>query len=782
MTFRLTQKHIFLGTTIWWGTFLILSIFQINPFQIQNIVGISALLILPGLLTIILLGLINLEWWGKIMLILSISILEIIGVGLFVNELFPHIGINRPLEASPVLLTLTMLIVSLLLLVYIRVREIDLSLKKYIVFDSILDTFVALFPAIFTLLAFLGSISINNGGSNLWTIGMLVGIGVYAFILIKYHKRLGENVIPVALFFISLSLLFMTSLRSWYISGHDIQREYRVFQLAKDAGLWSIANYKDAYNACMSITILPTILSNLLNLSDQYIYKTLFQIIFATVPSAIFLIARRYVSGAAALTAAVYFIAFPTFFTDMAFLNRQEIAFLFLVVMFYTIWSDSIMLHTKRILFTFLGVGLVLSHYSTTYIVIGLLGFLVTARPFYLWLTKRLRSFKWFQNSGVAALEENHVSARNITVGMVVFLAAASFVWSSVLTDTSSNSIYRVVTETIHVMQHNAKEDSRSNDVLYSLFSWRVSDPATDFETYKKTVVAPLRAEMPDAFYPDGTYSDDSIHLVEETLLPLTALGKAVENEGINVPQFNFLFRQSSAKLLQIFILIGVVAVFVTRRFVSKPLPDEFMLLVGGSILLILSQVLLPVLSVEYGLLRAFQQSLIFLGIFVVIGSEVIFMWSKKTTMIAGTIAVVFLLSSTGVFTEALGGYMPQMHLENRGVYYDVFYEHRGEGVGIDWLVSRMRSNDGYTLQSSTQSDRYSSSKLPILTKVDILNDIYPGIVQKNAYIFLGYTNIKKGEVALSYQGDTLSYVYPLNFLDDHKDLIYVNQGVKIYR
>src|ERR1700680_2775123 len=76
-----------------------------------------------------------------------------------------------------------------------------------------------------------------------------------------------------ALFFIGLALLFTTSLRSWYATGHDIEREIYVFQLTNTHHIWSMAFYQDAYNACLSITILPTILTNLLVIQDIYVYK-----------------------------------------------------------------------------------------------------------------------------------------------------------------------------------------------------------------------------------------------------------------------------------------------------------------------------------------------------------------------------------------------------------------------------------------------------------------------------------------------------------------------------
>ena len=35
------------------------------------------------------------------------------------------------------------------------------------------------------------------------------------------------------LFLMSVALLFMTSLRGWYVTGHDIQTEYHVFRLTE---------------------------------------------------------------------------------------------------------------------------------------------------------------------------------------------------------------------------------------------------------------------------------------------------------------------------------------------------------------------------------------------------------------------------------------------------------------------------------------------------------------------------------------------------------------------
>ena len=64
------------------------------------------------------------------------------------------------------------------------------------------------------------------------------------------------------MFCASLALLFVASMRSWHVVGWDINAELQVFRLT-EAGYWSMSHLQDAYNACLSITLLPTIFSSL---------------------------------------------------------------------------------------------------------------------------------------------------------------------------------------------------------------------------------------------------------------------------------------------------------------------------------------------------------------------------------------------------------------------------------------------------------------------------------------------------------------------------------------
>jgi uncharacterized membrane protein len=573
-------------------------------------------------------------------------------------------------------------------------------------------------------------------------------------------------------------------LRGLYITGHDVQREYMVFELAKNHGLWDIDLFKNSYNACLSITLLPTLLFKLLHFFDPNVYKIFFQILFAIVPSIIYLVSKRYVSPLIAFVASLYFISFPTFFGDMPMLNRQEIAFLFLALMIFSIFEREWPLPTRRWLFTLFGFGLIFSHYSTTYTVIAILIFILVAR----FIVRKLTRYRFYQrlfaDSAIRELRnEDQPNKYLISVPIVILLGFSSFFWSGIVTDTASGSLYKVLAETIEAIKDNAKEEARSSDILYSLFSWKRPNPEQVLGFFNEEIVDPLRANAPDSFYSDPIKENYPIQILSSDNTPLTALGQRLQNRGLAVESFNYYFRQSSAKLLQVFIAFGFIFALFRRRYL-KEMDDEFIYFGAGSLLFILAQILLPVLSVEYGVLRAFQQSLMFLGIFLVTGSMTLFFFLKERAkqVVASLLGITFLLSSTGFIIYTLGGYPAQLHLYNDGTYYDLYYAHESEVQSLAWLEKELKNIDPEIFQSNIQIDTYTSTKIRFINEIGIIDGIYPGLIRKNSYVFLSYANTKKKKATIYHNSDMINYAYPLDFLNDNKNRLYDNSGSSIYR
>ena len=163
-------------------------------------------------------------------------------------------------------------------------------------------------------------------------------------------------------------LLLATSVRGWSITGHDIQAEFLAFRLTNDGQLWQMSSLENAYNACLSVNILPTVLAQATGLSGELVFKVLLQLVFALVPVLTFLFSRRLVGRRPAIVAAVLTMAFPTFFNDMPYLVRQEVAFFFLALLLLAATEPDRAGARSRWLVLAFGLGVVLSHYSTTYV------------------------------------------------------------------------------------------------------------------------------------------------------------------------------------------------------------------------------------------------------------------------------------------------------------------------------------------------------------------------------------------------------------------------------
>src|SRR5204862_8066830 len=114
-----------------------------------------------------------------------------------------------------------------------------------------------------------------------------------------------------------------------------------------------------------------------------------------------------------------------------------------------------------------------------------------------------------------------------------------------------------------------------------------------------------------------------------------------------------------------------------TRRRQRRGTPVDRLLMLGvANLVIVFVQVVLPVVSVEYGVLRAFQQALVVLDVFLVLGTMALVpnRFSRWRVAVATFLALAFFASSTGIITQLIGSYEPQLHMNNAGRYYDIYY------------------------------------------------------------------------------------------------------------
>jgi uncharacterized membrane protein len=700
---------------------------------------------------------------------LAITLLALMLGGLALNQVLPLVGIDRPLDRIPVMIAL---VLALALLAAWRRDEVRALPRPAL--DAREWALVGL-AALVVVGAVAGAIRLNNGASGALALGVLVVAALIVVGLLVWRERLDESAICAVLYLLALALMLMTSLRGWYIVGHDIQQEFHALGLTSVNGAWDVSLFREPYNACLSITILPALIGRVAHLHDPYVLKVVIPFLFAVCPVLVYRIARRFVAVAPAVLSAVYFMAFPTFFTDMPFLTRQQVAFIFLGAGFLVITAGEQPLRRRRGWLAVMAVGVVFSHYSTIYVLLGVMAIaLLAARiPDLMRVLRRSRAPRPI----LRLRREPLVVTWPIVLGLGLLVA----IWTGPLTGTSGQ-LEKTVLDSAQGIVSGDLLGNRSSDVSYSLLAGQTKTLEERIAEYRaQTIEDGAAGRAAGTYYPLSVVERYPTVALEQPDLPVTSLGDVVESAGVSVPFVNSVLRAGFARLLQVFVIIGLVVAGLGLVQWFR-VTHEFFLLAAASFGVVITQVLLPALTVEYGLLRSVQQGLFVLAPFLVAGSIAPFIWLglRRATTAAAVIGTTFFLSLTGVLPTLLGGYPAQLHLENSGEYYDLYYVQPQERAALAWLSQRVDPSS--EVQSELQSDRYRSADPAAFASFRVSDDIYPTFLRPDAFVFLGESVVQRGTAALPEGNDRITYRYPRALLDAQKDLVYNSAGGAVYR
>ncbi|MFJ9940184.1 hypothetical protein [Streptomyces erythrochromogenes] len=701
---------------------------------------------------------------GSLLLAAGLAVLLDILVALGVNTLLPLLGVERPLTrlvlASAT--TLVLLVLGTLAPQSPRpfLRGAPLSGARPVAWAA----------AAALLLSVAGPIRLNNGLGGAVSTTALVVVTALIVLLLLRHARCSPVVLEAGLYAASATLLLLTSLRGWYITGHDIQREYLYFRLTLGGGFWDISAYTDPYNACLSITLLPVSIFRLTGIEDIYVFKAVLPLLFALTPVLVHRAVRNVASPLVALLSAVFFMAFPTFFTDMPFLGRQAIAFLLLACAMLVLTDSRRPLPLRRAVFTVLLAGVVLSHYSTIYVIVGTL-----ATAFAVDKAWRLASRPGRSRAHRAVGRGR--TRTFLTWWTVAVPAVLALLWAGPLTHTGGQleSTLRVVASDLFG-SGNAR--GGSSDTRYSLFGGAGVTPEERLAEYREDTIGYTGADRADGKYlPLDALAKYPTPVAEKENLPLTPAGRALDTAGLSVPALNGVLRQAAALLLQVLVLVGFVIAVRGRNSPFTPVRDQTTLTVGALAMMGLFT-LVPQLSVDYSVLRAFQQGLLFFAPFIAAGA----LWAvrragRRALPVLCVLVAGLLLDLTGAVPKALGGYPAQLALSNSGPAYDIYYPHAEDRRAAMWLNQRAAGDD-----LVVQTDRYSFSRLQTLFTVRTQDSVHPALLRSQSYVLLGSTPTRKDEVTVFFRGDLVTYRYPRDLLDTTRNLIYSNEGAVVYR
>lgn len=363
---------------------------------------------IPGLIILKLLKVKELDELETFFLSLGLSISFLMFTGLIVNEAYLLLNLSSPLSPAPMLVAFNIFSICGALIIIRRNNDRELiNVKNFR--QIIFSVFLSSLP----ILSIIGAMWVNIFRDNAFLLLLIVAIAA-VFILGLISRRFQSlNLYTLSILMIGLSLLYHTSLISNYIIalGSDVPVEYSVFKITETNAKWSHIFLLPEHlgygrlNSMLSVTILPTIYSKLLNAGPTWIYKILYPTLFSFVPLILFKLWQRNFGSKKAFVAIFLLMAQNTFYTEIAVLNRQMIGELFFALILFIIVKNGLKKFQKMLFFVIFSFALIVSHYAIAEILL----FFLTLVLICLFLIKR--------------------SAGNITLTMVVLFSVMMFVW-----------------------------------------------------------------------------------------------------------------------------------------------------------------------------------------------------------------------------------------------------------------------------------------------------------------------------------------------------------------
>ncbi|WP_127501894.1 DUF2206 domain-containing protein [Actinoplanes solisilvae] len=734
------------------------------PAPLRAVVGFPVAVVLPGALAMRALRISHRTVWNWLVCAVALSLAGLMGIGVLLG-LLPGGG----LTTIGCLLALDALIAALAVTVVLCERrwpviETRPALRIVPSWDAGSRTgivAVALGGAA-VILTVLGALRLNAGESGaLTTTGLVVAAAALTAAVMAGHRH-HVTAAATAVYLVALAILLATSLRGIGVTGHDIKVEYRVFLNTLDSGTWEHpSKLFVGYNSCLSITVLPVFLARLLGLAALDVYRVCFQVLFAIVPVGVFLLTRRRLPGAAAVGTAVLFIAFPAFINDMPMLNRQEIALIFFVVLVGALLDVHGPRRQRTILFVIAAAGMAVSHYTSTYITAAVL--------MIGWAFRLLRRLPLPRADRPARPARGDLDLGRAAV--VVTLAAVAWTGLSGSAATCANELIKAADAVIERASVN------SESTRYSLIADK--RPLTDSETLAKYAAAiRLGVSVPSGAPPPPECAP---RVLPADTLGATGAGTALARAGLPPQQLNDVARAATVLLFQGGSVVGFAILWRRRRKTNGPLAS----LAAGSLALLVVAVVLPQLSDSYGLLRLYQQFLVLLAPLVMLSVIVPPTWlaarvprvRRLTAAIAGTVAVGCLLITSGLIPQLVGGYTPQLHLNNAGPYFRAYYADDGDLGVARWMGRHLRP-DAWVI-----TDNRDTINLRSLTHLSPQEGLVPGAVPIDAYVSLttvdGNTGLAVGVATFGER--VLRYTFPVACVAAGRPLVYEAAQRRVY-
>ena len=563
--------------------------------------------------------------------------------------------------------------------------------------------------------------------------------------------RLRRRQVNLLLYASGLSLMLLTSMRSSYVIGFDINSEYYDFHQTVLNGIWHFGHLSP-YEAMLSLTVLPASLHALIGGQDVWIFKFGYPALFALFPVAVYSLGRRFLSRRAAFVAAALVIVQSYFFQQQPEIARQEIGLLIFAGIIGALFDTSLERRSQIWLVSVFGVTLVLCHYSTAYITIVLC---LLATVVAVTVARRksapIRVLPWLIATAV--------------------VTAMAVIWYVPATHSANN--VTAAAQSIRQTGFQLLPGRRKGESIFSAyFNGPREAPASPSQYQSSTT----------AYYARHRSFIVPLPQAKNPIYNLHAAGPLTDTD--HAP---FLARlQGDAELL-VQQTIDALAVIGALVFAFRRRGDPVTRMIGAiglaSFFVLAASRLSGTLASDYNSSRLFLQCLFVLSLLEAALFEMVATrlksrpWAGPVLFGAFSLMlVVAFLGNSGLVAPLLGGNAP-LTLSNNGEDHADLYPTAQEKTTAQWLAAEVPT------RRVIYADYFGQLRLEQFTglRKGIFIDVTPQTIDQGAWVFASTTNIVDHRTWGLTNSGILDLVFPVSFLDQYFDVVYSTGSTAVF-
>jgi uncharacterized membrane protein len=334
---------------------------------VRQIAGLVYFTFVPGFIIVKLLRMKEIGRLETVLFSIGFSIAFLMIAGLVIDVFGLAVGFSEPLSLIPLMVVLNAMILIGAILVYSRKESIRLFEDTGLKLPPIAVLLIAL-----PIFGIIGAMWVTAHESNLILLTLTMAVALVFVFGVVSEKIFPSKVYPLAIIAIALFLLYLSTFisRNVVFFGSDINNELYVSKLTQTLAFWSSAftfsgsELFGRYYSMLSVTVLPTLYSTLLNMGMAWVFKIVYPMIFCLVPLGLYQLWQSMLGKKRAFVAAFLLMAQITFYTEMLGLARQMVAELFFVLLLIVIFNKKIKPLQATICFTVFSIGLITAHYA----------------------------------------------------------------------------------------------------------------------------------------------------------------------------------------------------------------------------------------------------------------------------------------------------------------------------------------------------------------------------------------------------------------------------------